>query len=75
MKRTTLLTVLSFLFYCSQAQHDSTRLDVGGVVLKRAFTQNISIKGEDLEKMPFATLSEAINVWMYGSYTDASHIT
>jgi len=75
MKRTTLLTVLSFIVYCSQAQHDSTRLDVGGVVLKRAFTQNVSIKGEDLEKMPFATLSEAINVWLYGDYTDPSHIT
>ncbi|MDO6434949.1 hypothetical protein Q4E93_30325 [Flavitalea sp. BT771] len=75
MRRTILLTVLSFFVYCSQAQNDSTRLDVGGVVLKRAFTQNISIKGQDLEKMPFATLSEAINVWLYGSYTDASHIS
>jgi len=51
------------------AQNDSSRLDAGSLVLKRNFTQHISIKGEDLEKMPFSNLADAINVWISGSYT------
>lgn len=73
MKKSTLVCLLFFCF-SAYSQNDSTRLDVGGVVLKRAFTQNVSIKGEDLEKMPFSNLSEAINVWLYGTYTDAAHM-
>lgn len=51
------------------AQTDSSRLDAGGLVLKRNFTQHVSIRGEDLEKMPFSNLSDAINVWFNGGYT------
>jgi hypothetical protein len=51
------------------AQNDSSRLDAGSLVLKRNFTQHITIKGEDLEKMPFANLADAINVWINGAYT------
>jgi len=71
------LTLALLLLNClsAYAQNDSTRLDVGGVVLKRAFTQNISIKGEDMEKMPFTNLSEAISTWLYGLYTDQQYVT
>jgi hypothetical protein len=51
------------------AQYDSSRLDVGYLHLKRDFTQTITIKGADLEKMPFANLSDAIAAWFYGAYT------
>lgn len=77
MKKSTLFTAtaLFILHFSALSQNDSTRLDLGGVVLKRAFTQSVSIKGEDLEKMPFANLAEAINAWLYGTYTDPSHMT
>src|ERR1700759_3345553 len=68
MKNFTLLSLL-LLSFSAYAQNDSTRLDLGGIVLKKAFTQHISIKGEDLEKMPFSNLAEAINVWLYGDYS------
>jgi hypothetical protein len=51
------------------AQQDSTRLDAGYLSLKKAFTQQITIKGSDLEKMPFTNLSDAIGAWLYGAYT------
>jgi hypothetical protein len=56
------------------AQNDSSRLDAGSLVLKRNFTQYVSIKGEDLEKMPFSNLSDAINVWLNGAYTVAGNL-
>src|SRR5580698_400138 len=51
------------------AQDDSSRLDNGYMSLKKEFTQTISIEGSDLEKMPFANLSDAIAAWLYGAYT------
>jgi hypothetical protein len=69
MRKTT-LAVCCLLATCSLfAQNDSSRLDAGSLVLNRNFTQHISIKGEDLEKMPFSNLSDAINVWLNGYYT------
>src|ERR1700730_18091767 len=62
--------VLFSLSVTSQAQNDSTWLDLGVLKLKKDFTQTISIKGSELEKMPFSSLSEAINVWLYGAYTN-----
>jgi len=55
-----------------QAQKDSAMSDLGSVRLQKQFTQYISIKGELLEKMPFANLAEAINVWLYGAYSNAT---
>ena len=51
------------------AQTDSSRYDIGYVTLNRAFTQHVTIRGEDLEKMPSANLSEAIRAWLFGAYT------
>jgi hypothetical protein len=51
------------------AQTDSAWLDGGTLRLPTRLTQQISIKGEDLEKMPFTDLAQAINVWLYGAYT------
>jgi hypothetical protein len=51
------------------AQKDSSVYDAGYLTLKKEFTQAITIRGADLEKMPFANLSEAIEAWSYGAYT------
>jgi hypothetical protein len=51
------------------AQYDSSLLDVGYLHLQKDFTQTVTIKGSDLEKMPFTNLSEAIAAWSYGAYT------
>ncbi len=72
MKRQTLspaVLILTCCFSVVQAQVDSSRLDIGYLTLKKEFTQTISIKGADLEKMPFANLSDALAVWLYGAYT------
>lgn len=70
MKYLSLLTATILLFHFSAlSQNDSTRLDLGSSVLNRHFAQTVSIKGADLEKMPFVSLSEAINVWLYGTYS------
>jgi hypothetical protein len=73
MKNTIISLTALALGCCSAApsfaQYDSSRLDLGYLHLKRDFTQIITIKGADLEKMPFANLSEAIAAWFYGAYT------
>lgn len=71
-----LICVLSCcLFYSkAKAQTDSTYFDLGRVQLKKTFTQNITIKGSDLERYPFADLADAINVWAYGTYTKSSNL-
>ncbi len=50
-------------------QGDSSHLDAGYLTLNKSLTPVLSIKGEDLEKMPFANLSDAIAAWLYGAYT------
>jgi hypothetical protein len=57
------------LHFSALPQHDSTRLDAAYLSLKKEFTQSITIKGTDLEKMPFTDLSLAIDAWLYGAYT------
>ena len=51
------------------AQRDSSKIDIGWLSLTKGLTQTISIKGADLEKMPFVNLSDAIAAWLYGAYT------
>ena len=76
MRSLILLTAtIVLLQFSAYSQNDSTRLDLGGTVMNRAFTQTVSIKGTDLEKMPFVNLSEAINVWLSGAYTTTGNIT
>lgn len=56
------------------AQSDSIHLDLGYMYLNRAYTQIISVKGTDLEKMPFANLSDALSVWLQGAYTISANL-
>jgi len=63
--------VVILLFAKANAQ-DTTHYDLGRIQLKKDFTQSVTVKGEDLAKMPFTNLAEAINVWFYGSYSNSS---
>ena len=75
-KNVRLSFAVSIIMFCTnvavQAQNDSARLDAGVLKFRRPFTQSITIKGEDLEKMPFSNLGEAINAWLSGAYSNAS---
>ncbi len=51
------------------AQKDTSRLDLGYLTLNKNFTQTITIRGEDLEKMPFTNLDDAVAAWVFGAYT------
>lgn len=68
MKNATLSITLTLLFLGVRAQ-DSSRYDIGNINLNKDFTPSITIRGEDLEKMPFVNLSDAISAWLYGVYT------
>jgi len=56
------------------AQHDSSRLDLGYTSLNRKFTQTITIRGADLEKMPFTNLNDALMPWLYGAWSQRGSI-
>jgi hypothetical protein len=64
-----MLTVVCGCAFNSIAQYDSSRLDVGYLSFKKEFTQTITIKGSDLEKMPFSNLSDALSALLYGAYS------
>ena len=63
-------TLITGLLSPAAAQSDSTHLDLGYLTLKKEFTQQLVIRGTDLEKMPVTNLSDAINVWLYGAYSN-----
>ena len=69
MKITSLLLLLALVVLNGRAQKDSSRLDIGWLSLDKGLTQTITIKGSDLERMPFVNLSDAISAWLYGVYT------
>jgi len=66
MRKTTLSVTLFLIVVAGWAQ-DSSYLNIGYLSLRRAFTQTITVKGTDLEKMPFANLSDAIAGWFFGA--------
>jgi hypothetical protein len=72
MRTYTLSLVAAFTLFTLpltlSAQTDSTRYDIGFLSLNKAFTQQITIKGEDLEKMPCVNLSDALRAWLFGAY-------
>ena len=78
MRKITLSLIATSIGICLQlaalAQNDTSRMDAGAITFKREFTQNIRIRGEDLEKMHFANLGEAINAWFYGGYTSPGNL-
>jgi hypothetical protein len=71
-----LTTALVAFLICTNifAQSDSTEYDLGRIRLQKDFTQAITLKGKDLEKIPFASLEDAVNVWFYGTLTGKSNL-
>src|ERR1700761_9552621 len=70
------LLIIITLIFCSscvaKAQSDTSNYDLGRIFVKRQFTQSITVKGHDLEQYQFSDLADAINVWFYGTYSNAS---
>lgn len=60
--------MMVFFAVTGRGQRDSSRIDMGWLSLDKNLSQTISIKGDDLEKMPFTNLSDAIGAWLYGAY-------
>jgi hypothetical protein len=69
-----LLALIVCIVFTANAQTDTTHYDLGRISVKKGFTQTITIKGSDLEKYQFSDLAEAINVWLYGTYTNSSSL-
>ncbi len=69
MKKATFCLPVVLSVLAVSAQRDSSKIDIGLLSLDKGLTQAISIKGAELEKMPFVNLSDAIAVWLYGAYT------
>lgn len=75
IKPKLLITALAVILFFSKASaQDSTHYDLGRIRLKKEFTQSVTVKGEDLAKMPFDNLADAINTWFYGSYTNTTNL-
>src|ERR1700744_669761 len=66
-----------FIFFIpakANAQTDTSQYDLGRMLVKKDFTQSITVKGSDLEKYPFSSLSDAIQVWFYGTFTNSNSV-
>lgn len=68
---TALLVVGAF---GASAQTDTAYNDLGRVLVKKNFTQSVTIKGSDLERFQFSDLADALNVWLYGTYTNSANL-
>jgi len=74
-KKLLLAAILAVsVFSCAQAQDDSLYYDLGRVLVRKTNTKTTTIKGVDLEKYQASNLSDAINVWLYGTYSTSSSI-
>ncbi len=68
------ILTLCFSFSIAYSQTDTTHYDLGRIKVDKNFSQTITIKAADLDKQPFANLSEAINVWFNGTYTNNNNL-
>jgi hypothetical protein len=62
---------LLFMVHTSDAQ-DSSFHDLGRVQIRKNFSQVITIKGKDLERIAATSLHEAISAWLYGTLTNVN---
>jgi len=65
MKSIIRILLILLANYCvsAHAQTDSSYLDLGRIKLRKDFTQTVTIKGADLQRMPFANVTEAISTY------------
>lgn len=70
-----LLAATAFFFTWQNvaAQNDSL-LDLGRIKIRKDFTQTITIKGIDLQKIPFGTISEVIAPFLHGAMTNRANL-
>jgi len=61
-------------FSKSYSQTDTSHYDLGRVRVNKNLTQSITIKGSDLQRQPFSNISDALNVWFYGIYTNSNYV-
>jgi hypothetical protein len=61
-------------FSKSYSQTDTSHYDLGRLRVNKNLTQSITIKGSDLQRQPFANISDALNVWFYGIYTNSNYV-
>ncbi|MFC0515806.1 hypothetical protein ACFFGT_16410 [Mucilaginibacter angelicae] len=73
--RLTYLIALAVCLSFSKAysQTDTSHYDLGRVRVNKNLTQSITIKGADLQRQPFSNISDALNVWFYGIYTNSGY--
>src|ERR1700679_1243616 len=69
-----LFILIPLCFFKASAQTDTSSYDLGRISVKKDFTQTVTIKGSDLEHYQFSDLADAINVWLYGTYTNAGSV-
>src|SRR5688500_15036233 len=67
------ITVFFFAWQTVAAQNDSL-LDLGRIKIRKDFAQTITIKGSDLQKIPFGTISEVIAPWLHGAMTTRANL-
>ncbi|QKJ28583.1 hypothetical protein HQ865_02030 [Mucilaginibacter mali] len=72
----TIAAILTLSLLQASAQTDDTKYDLGRIAVKKDFTQAVTIKAADLEKIPFLTLSDAVANWLHGVYgTNVNYAT
>lgn len=71
LRKLSLALLLSFFVsVAAKAQSDTAVFELGRVDLPKKFSQSVTIKAADLEKIPFTNLSDVITTWLYGYYGD-----
>lgn len=66
-------TAFFFTWQNAAAQNDSL-LDLGRIKIRKDFAQTITIKGSDLQKIPFGTISEVIAPFLHGAMTSRTNL-
>src|SRR3954471_19352641 len=74
VKALSLAAVISFIATISFSQADTTNLKLTNLQLSSAFTQHITVKGEELEKLPFSSLQEVIGIYFNGAYSNNGNL-
>jgi hypothetical protein len=69
-----LLPLCLCFFGTAKAQTDSSYYDLGHVLVKKDFTQSITIKASDLERYQFNNITDAVDVFFSGTFTNSSSV-
>lgn len=70
----TTLAIAFFIFDAANAQTDSTHYDLGRIQVNKNFTQSITVKASDIERYQFNYITDALNVFFNGTFTNSSSV-